>query len=243
LELLGERQRDEQFTRPDSEIDGGRGLLTAVQDIAPHGILVRVASTILYSIGVRLDIPLAIDVASLTARSLGKAWQTAMAAVAMCTEIPASELSGLDRLGRQCHRLSDLCCGALLPALKCDRFAVDRQRAADFALTFGRQPPLVRVPLRKAALVMTAETSIWGAVSVEVERSLLECFPIAVNHRSPRPDELTDLMETFGPKIYQFPERNANVPARPPAQPKRPVAFPTLSFAQFFRKARDSREE
>jgi hypothetical protein len=240
-EVLSEKQCDEHFPQPDTGTDEHCELLTAIREIAPHGILVRVASTILYSIGERLDIPLAVDVATRTARSFSKVVQMAMAAVALRTQIPASELSGLDRLGRLSDRLSDLLCGALLPTLRCDRFVVDRGRAADFAQTFGRQPSLVRVPLRKAALAMPAEASAWKAEAAEVEHSLLECLPILANYRSARPDELNDLVETFAPKIYLLPERNAEPPARPPTEPPRPLAFPTLSFTQVLRKARDSR--
>ena len=237
------KQRGEQFTQPDAETDAVRDLLTKVQEIAPHGVLVRVASTILYSIGERLDIPLAVDVANQTAQSFTKVVQTAMGAVVLRTQIPASELSGLDRLRRLSDRLSDLLCGALLTTLRCDRFTVDRERAADFAQTFGRQPSLVRVPLRKAALAMPAEAPTRRGLAAEVERSLLECLPILVNYRSARPDELTDLVEIFGPKLYRFPERNAKVLTHAPAEPPQPLAFATLSFAKCLRKLRVPRED
>jgi hypothetical protein len=238
LELLVEKQRGEHFTQPDGQTDADRDLLTTVREIALHGVLVRVASTILYSIGERLDIPLAVDVANQTARSFDRVVHAAMAAVALRTRIPASDLSGVDRIRRVCDRLSDLLCGSLLPTLRCDRFTVDRERAADFALTYGRQPSLVRVPLRKAALVIPAAAPTWPALAVEVERSLLECLPILVNYRSARPDELTDLVEMFGPKLHRFPERNAKAPAHAPVEPPPPLAFPALSFAQCLRKLR-----
>ncbi len=218
LEVLVEKQGSEQFAQPDAEIYEGYDLLTTIGEIAVHGVLGRVASTILSSIGERLDIPLAVDVANQTARTFGKIVQTAMAAAALRTEIPAIELSGLDKFGRLCDRLSDLFCGTLLPALKCDRFVVDQARAADFAQTFGRQPSLVRVPLRKAALARPAKALTWSDLAADVERSLLECMPILVNYRSARLDELTDLMQIFGPRIYRFPGRNMAVPARPPAK-------------------------
>jgi hypothetical protein len=141
-----------------------------------------------------------------------------------------------------CDRLSDLLCGSLLPTLRCDRFTVDRERAADFAQTYGRQPSLVRVPLRKAALVIPAAAPTWRDLAAEVERSLLECLPILVNYRSARPDELTDLVETFSPKLHLFAERNANAPTHVPVEPARPLAFPTLSFAECHRKLRVPRD-
>jgi hypothetical protein len=119
---------------------------------------------------------------------------------------------------------------------------VDRERAADFAQTFGHQPSLARVPLRKAALAMSSAAPIGSESADKIDRSLIECLPILVNHRCARPDDLTDLVETFGPKIYPYPERNTKLPACPPTEPARPLAFPTVSFAQLLRKTRDRRE-
>jgi hypothetical protein len=242
LNVLQESPATDEFARPGAKPDDGSRELTTIREIALHGVLVRVASTVLYSIGERLDIPLARDVADRTARSFVKVVQAAMAAVALRTEIPASELSGLDRLGRLCDRLSDLCCGALLTTLRCDRFLVDRERAADFARTFGRQPALVRVPLRKAVLALPAVNSPESEndTAAEIERSLLACLPILVNYRAARPDNFTDLVQTFGPTIYPFQEQDVRKPPHSPADQPRPVAFPTLSFVQLFRKSRES---
>lgn len=242
-EILLEKHPPEDYSPADAETVAGGHVLTTIRNVAPHGVLVRVASTVLYSIGERLDIPFALDVANQTVRSYGKVVQAAMASVALRTEIPASELSGLDRLGRLCDRLSDLFCGSLVSALKCDRFVVDRKRAADFAHTFGRQPALVRVPLRKAALTMPPESPIWKELADEVERALLECLPIIENYRSARRDELTDLVETFRPKIYRLPKPEPKVPTGRSAEPPRPLSFPTLSFAKLLRKVRDQLED
>lgn len=242
MKVLHENHPTDEFTEPGDKLDAGRDLLTTIRAIAVHGVLVRVASTVLDAIGERMDIPLARDVANRTARVYGKVVQAAMAAVALRTEIPARELSGLDRLGRLCDRLSDLFCGTLLTALRCDRFVVDPERAADFAQTFGRQPALVRVPLRDAAVALPADIPIWRGLAAEVERSLLACLPILVNYRSARADNLTDLVQTFGPTIVPFSERTAGTPADRPDPPSRPLAFPTLSVAQFLRKMRTRRE-
>src|SRR5207247_7558109 len=110
-----------------------------IEDVATSGILLRVTSTALHAIGQRLDIPLAIDVAGQTARAHAGVVHRAIAFVAMRADLPSSELAALDRLGRLADRLSDLLCGALLPALECDRYVVDRERAKDFAATFGCQ--------------------------------------------------------------------------------------------------------
>jgi hypothetical protein len=240
LEVLVEKRHGEFPAHPIADSDTGHDALTTVQEIAPHGVLVRVASTILYSIGERLDIPLAMDVANQTARSFDSVAHAATAALALRSWIPAQALSDLARIRRVCDRLSDLLCGSLLPTLRCDRFAVDRERAADFANTYGCQPSLVRVPIRKSALVVPAAAPTWRDLAVEVEQSLLACLPTVVNFRGARPDELTDLTEIFGPRLCHFSKRDAKAAADVPSEPARPLAFPTLSFARVFRKRRES---
>ncbi len=216
----------------------GTAIISALQEIATARVLVRVASTVLYAIGKRHDVPLAIDVADQTARGHDGIAMAAIASLAIQSNLPPNELAALDRLGNQCDRLSDLLCGALLPHLDCNRFAVDLDRSVDFARTFGRRPGLVRVPVRKAIASLPGGRLLFNKVAEEAERALIECLPTAASYRSSSPSPITDLTEMFAPKILPFPVPDSPSRTSSRSPETKTLVFSNYSFAKLFRKDR-----
>ena len=207
-----------------------------LQEISTSGVLIRVACTLLHSVGERQDIPLAVDVARQTIQSYSRAVQVAIASVTLRPNVPPQELCILNRLGAHCDRLSDLLCGSLLPLVKCSDFAVDAARAADYAETFGRRPGLVRLPVRQAFKRMPKSELAQSELAEEVQRALVECLPYVKRIRTRPKDELGDLAEMMQPQILRLPERPKRKPASTTSELLLPVSFPTCSFAAFHRK-------
>jgi hypothetical protein len=148
-----------------------------LQEISTGSILLRVASTVLHGIGEHLDIPLAIDVATQSARALEGVIQRSVGLIAVRANLTCSQLGALDRLGQSADRISDLLCGALFSVFRCDRYFVDRERAKDFAETFGRNPNLIRLPIEQFSKQLPRQL-VSGGSAREVERSLVACLPI-----------------------------------------------------------------
>jgi hypothetical protein len=149
----------------------------ALEELAASRILLRVSSTVLHGLGQRLDIPFAIDVAKQSTRAFEGVVHQAIGLIALREDAHCSELAALDQLGQIADRLSDLLCGALLPAFKCDDYLVDRARGHDFADTFGRDPSLVRVPMQQALKRFPRQVEA-VATAIEVKQSLAACLPM-----------------------------------------------------------------
>jgi hypothetical protein len=210
----------------------------ALQEIATGGILLRVASTVLHAIGNRLDIPLAIDVAGQTARAFDGVVQRAMAFVAVREDISCSQLVALDKLGQLADRMSDLLCGALLPTLQCDRFLVDRERARDFAETFGRDRTLVRVPIQQCLKRLPHD---WHSVhtATEVERALGACLQIPTEGAAPV-SGMRQLAQATELRVIGQKELDTGVSEASPPRSSTPLSFPSHSFARSRQRLRDS---
>jgi hypothetical protein len=211
-----------------------------LEEIATSGVLLRVSSTVLHAIGQRWDIPLAIDVARQTARAYDSVVQRAIAFVTVDEDLPNAELAALDRLGRLADRLSDVFCGALLPVLQCDRFVVDRDRAKDFAETFGRQPSLVRVAVQNAVQCVPDRVQTVGLVE-EVERAVAACLPIIASLPAAQPLKGQNLAHTKGFRVI-CPNAGSDG-AKVEPQQTCSSTFPTLSFAQARRRLRAPNRE
>ena len=224
------------WTHTPSGNAGNKSILPVLQELATTSVLVRVASTILDSIGRRLDIPLAIDVASRTADVHSRARFAAIAAVTRRTDFPPDDLDSLNRLGRLCDRLNDVLCGALMPSLKTDRFAVDPERAADFADTFGGRPALVQVPLRLALKLAPTSTLVLSQMAEQVEQAILACLPhLAGIHPNPavsRPEQ----QSIPSKHNLRIPSAEPETLSQPSLEREKTLLFPAFSFAAALRR-------
>jgi hypothetical protein len=214
----------------------GQTIVPLLQELATTGVLVRVASTVLDAIGRRLDIPLAMDVAVRTADVHTRTRYAAMAAVARPLDIPPKSLEALNRLGRLCDRLSDILCGALIPDLQTDRFAVDPKRAADFAETFGGRIALVQVPLRLALKSAPAAELVCSEMADEVQQALGACLPNLTATQSGNWLATSERIEPRRPRILRLPEPAAARPQSRPAETPTTLLFPAISFAASLRR-------
>jgi hypothetical protein len=215
-------------------------LRPTLEELSTLGILLRISNTLLHTIGERRDIPFAKDVACRTARSHERVVQRAMAVITVSGEFPDELLVQVDRLGRMADRMSDLLCSATLAELKCDRFAVDPKRMADFAVTFARNPRLVRVPMQKALQSWPHTQRVFRGAE-EVERVVRECFAdlatVEVVARSAaRNAPPLRVVRPSGSETVQS-TRSSAASASPGAAP---LAFPKHSFARSQTRLRDS---
>jgi hypothetical protein len=193
----------------------------ALEGVATTGVLTRIAGALLHSMGKRLDIPQAVDVAAQTLRAYHDVVHDGIALVTWYSEVPQDELESVNRLGRLCDRLGDLLCGPLLPALPCEPFAGDLDRARDFSQTVSRRPGLVRIPVRKAVHAVSGLGLIFRSRVQELERALLECLPGAARFRA----------NWSRPRILPLHPSPGAQPAGDPITKQDPLSFPKMSFS------------
>jgi hypothetical protein len=219
-------------------------LWPVIEEISTSSILLRVSGSLLHGIGEQLDIPFAIDVASRSARAFDGVVQRVIGFIALRNDLSCSQLVELDRLGQMADRMSDLLCGALLPASKCDRYFVDRERARDFAETFGRNSNLVQVSIQRFSKRLP-QHPLSVSTARDVVRSLVACLPVLANlpESGARPIGRTD--KAGGPIGLRVVGQEAcQAPPKPmEGSAPKPVSFPSHSFARSRQRLRDSAHE
>lgn len=212
------------------------------EEMATSSVLVRVASTLLFTAGQRLDIPLASDVAERTARGHFEARQSAIAWTAEWADLAPLDWDALGRLGRICDTLSDLLCGAMQPIMRSSRFVVDRDRAADFAETFGQRLAMLVIPVRAALSQVPNESMLHARLATEIAESLEQCLPTratgaavgtlaSITHQEAEPPT--------APSILPMPFALKPNPAAESSDRAVPLSFPTLAFSQLRRARSD----
>ncbi len=233
--------------RPTSDIpiveSGGnsnaaRDRVAILAEMATVGVWLRVASTVLHAAGEQTKTRVAAAVARKLMRRFDRARESANESIGRWSTIDAAQCLALDRHTARCERLSDLLCGAMLPQSKNPCFAVDSDRAADFANTFGRFPALVRVPVRRAAEWAPPGTLAASDHVRAVVRALSDCLVGLAAVPRAVPDPFTDLTEMFRPRILPLPTRSSARSPRPIAGFTDPLMFPSMSFAKLYARRR-----
>ncbi len=163
-----------------------RMLLATLEEIFVSEILVRVWTTVLVAhdrrLGAGIDEPLARSVFDSHMEARRRALKLLLRSSAFTTP----QAVAINRLRRRSERWSDVLIGGLLTACDLPEFAVDAQRAADFADSLSRrqsQPGgrhawrLTLVSLRSAFRDVLGQQAANADANARVTASILGCFP------------------------------------------------------------------